>query len=161
MFDPEARGSQGDGGEEVSRQLVVSRCDSSEVFQLVEESLDEVAQAVDCVIDRSLLFSVALRGDVRLGAVLGDQFEDGLGVVAAVGDRIGGGLQPVEQSRHGGFVGGLPRRQDEPDRQPVGTDDGVDLGAQSSTRTTDGVIRAPFFPPAACWWARTMEESIR
>jgi hypothetical protein len=26
----------------------------------------------------------------------------------------------------------------------------VDLGAQSSTRTADGVILAPFFPPLAC-----------
>jgi hypothetical protein len=27
----------------------------------------------------------------------------------------------------------------------------MDLGAQSSTRATDGVIVAPFLPPAACW----------
>jgi hypothetical protein len=27
----------------------------------------------------------------------------------------------------------------------------MDLGAQPSARTTDGVIRAPFLPPAACW----------
>ena len=45
-------------------------------------------------------------------------------------------------------------------RQAVLVDDGVDLSAQSSTRTANGVIRAPFFPPAACWWARMMDESI-
>jgi hypothetical protein len=44
----------------------------------------------------------------------------------------------------------LAGRQDEPDRQSVGIDDGMDLRAQSSTRTADGVIRAPFLPPAAC-----------
>jgi hypothetical protein len=32
----------------------------------------------------------------------------------------------------------------------VSIDHGVDLGAQSSTRTADGVILAPFFPPPAC-----------
>jgi hypothetical protein len=26
----------------------------------------------------------------------------------------------------------------------------MDFAGQSSTRTTDGVIRAPFLPPAAC-----------
>jgi hypothetical protein len=26
----------------------------------------------------------------------------------------------------------------------------MDFGAQSATRTANGVIRAPFFPPAAC-----------
>ena len=41
------------------------------------------------------------------------------------------------------------------------TDASVDLGAQSATRATDGVIRAPFFAPAACWWARMMELSMK
>jgi len=45
----------------------------------------------------------------------------------------------------------LSGRQQEPDRQAILVDDGVDLGAQSSTRTADGVIFAPFLPPAACW----------
>jgi hypothetical protein len=38
----------------------------------------------------------------------------------------------------------------QPDRQAVLIDHGVDLGAQSATRTANGVILAPFFPPAAC-----------
>jgi len=42
----------------------------------------------------------------------------------------------------------------------VRADAGVDLGGQSATRTTDGVIRAPFLPPAVCWCARTIELSI-
>ena len=86
---------------------------------------------------------------------------DGAGGVTAIGDHIAGQVLSVEQHRRGGFVGGLAGRQNEPDGQPAGVDDGVDFGAQSATRTTNGVIRAPFFPPAACWWARTIEESIR
>jgi hypothetical protein len=27
----------------------------------------------------------------------------------------------------------------------------MDLRGQPSTRSADGVIRAPFLPPAACW----------
>jgi hypothetical protein len=45
---------------------------------------------------------------------------------------------------------GLSRRQSEPYRKTLLINHGVDLGAQSSTRTADGVILAPFFPPAAC-----------
>ena len=45
---------------------------------------------------------------------------------------------------------GLAGGEHQADRQAVLIDNGVDLGAQSSTRTADGVIRAPFFPPAAC-----------
>ncbi len=37
----------------------------------------------------------------------------------------------------------------------------VDFGAQPASRASDGVVRTPFFPPAACWWARTTEASRR
>ena len=93
--------------------------------------------------------------------MLAEQFEDGFGVVAAIGDGVAGRPEAVDERRHGGLVGGLAWAQNQLDGQSAGVDDGVDLRAQSSTRTTDGVIRGPFFPPAACWCARTMEESIR
>jgi len=161
MPEPEARCGEGDGGEEVPGELVVARRDAPEVFQPVEEALDEIAEAVDGMSDRSLLLAIALGWDVRPRAVPGDQIEDGLGVVSAISDRVDGGLEALEQSRHGGLVGCLAGGQEEPDRQAIGINHGVDLGAQSSTRTANGVIRTPFFPPAACWWARTIEESIR
>lgn len=161
MPDPESRGSQGDCGEEVPGELVVSGGDAPEMLELVEEALDEVALAVDGVVDRTLSLAIPLGWDVRPGAVLGDEIQDGLGVITSIGNRVGGRLQAFEQVGHGGLVGGLARGEQQFERQAVGIDHGVDLGAQSSTRTADGVIRAPFFPPAACWWARTMEESIR
>ena len=37
---------------------------------------------------------------------------------------------------------------------------GADLGAQAAARTPDRLIFAPPFAPAACWWARTMVESM-
>ena len=161
MPDPESDGSEMDGGEEVSGELVVARGDASEVFEFVEEALDEVAPAIEAGIDRALRFAVALCRDVGNGAVCGQEFEDGVGIVTAVGNGIAGGLEAVDQGRDGGLVGGLAWREQQPDGQAVGIDHAVDLGAQSSTRTADGVIRAPFFPPAACWWARTIEESMR
>ena len=84
-----------------------------------------------------------------------------MGVIAAIGDGITGRPEAVGQGRHGGLVGGLPWAQDMPDRQAPDIDDSVDLARQSSTRTTDGVIRAPIFLPATCSRARTMEESIK
>lgn len=46
------------------------------------------------------------------------------------------------------------------DGQAMLIDHCVDLGAQSSTRAADGVIRTPFVPPATCRWARMMALSI-
>lgn len=150
MPDPETGAGKRDCGEEVPGQLVVARCDGAEVLQLVEEALDEVALTVDRGVDRSLLLAVALGRDVGRGAVGGDLFEDGASVVAAVGDRVAGRSEPGQQRRHGGLVGGLAWAEQDAQRQAVGIDDGVDLGRQSAARSSDGVIRTPFFPPAAC-----------
>ena len=161
MPDPEPCGNQRDGGEEVSCELVVAGGDTAEVFEFVEETFDEVALAIDRWIDGTLDLAVSLGGDVRSRPMFGEQFEDGAGVVAPIGDDVASRPEPLDQRRHGGLVGGLARREHEPDRQAASIDHGVDLGAQSPTRTADGVIRAPFLPPAACWWARTIEESMR
>ena len=36
----------------------------------------------------------------------------------------------------------------------------MNLGAQSSSGTPQSLALAPPFPQTACWWARTMVESI-
>jgi hypothetical protein len=120
------------------------------VLELAEEALDEVALAVERRGDGSLHLAVAGCGNVRLAAGLAHQVEDGLGVIAAIGDERLGGRQVGQQGWSEGLVGGLAGRDDETDGQALLVDDGVDLGRQSSTRTADGVIFAPFLPPAAC-----------
>lgn len=121
------------------------------MLELAEVALDDVALSVDCRVDGALDLAVALGRDVCASAARGDQIDDVAGVVAPVGDQGPGGLEAVDQGFDGGLVGGLTGREDDPQRQTILIDQGVDLGAQSSTRTADGVIRAPFFPPAACW----------
>ena len=78
-----------------------------------------------------------------------DQGEQSIGVVATVGDDVAA-PEAGQQLRSCPQVVGLAGSEHQPDRQAVLVDDGVDLGAQSATRTADGVIFAPFLPPAAC-----------
>ncbi len=127
--------------------------DASEVLELVEEAFDEIALAVQVMGYGALLPAIPLGRDVGARAMVGDAFEDGAGVIAAVGDGVPG--------RHGSLVGGLARGEREAARQAKAVDDDVDFGAQPASRASDGVVRTPFFPPAACWWARTTEESRR
>ena len=161
MLGPKANRGEGDGCEEVSRELVVAGGDPTEVLELVEEALDEVAVPVELAVDDASDTDVALGGNVGSGAGGLDQCDDGAGEVATVGDDIAGKRHVFNERRQGCLVGGLAGRQQQADRQTPTVDDGVDLGAQSPTRAADGVIRAPLFPPAACWCARTIEESIR
>ncbi len=130
------------------------------MLQLVEEAFDEVAAPIDARVDAALDLSIALRRDVGLRSPASGGVEEILGVVATVCDEIAGALETGDERDGGLLVRGLAGRQGEADRQALAVDDGVDLGAQSSTRTADGVIRTPFFPPAACWWARMIELSM-
>lgn len=150
MSDPEPNGSQGDCREEVAGELVVARGDAPEVLEFVEEALDEVAVAVELGIDGAYDLDVALGRDVGGRASGCEEVDDGTGAVSTVGDGIARRAQAIDQRRQRGLVGGLAGRQNHPDRKTVAINDGVDLGRQSSTRTADGVIRAPLFPPAAC-----------
>jgi len=161
MPEPEPCGGEGHGRQEVASELVVAGRDASEVLELVEEALDEIAMPVDVRIDRAADAHVALAGDVSVGAVRFDDLDDGASEVATVGHDVARQAKALEQLGRGGLVGCLARREYQANRQTAGVDDGVDFCGQSSTRTANGVIRAPFFPPAACWWARTIEESIR
>ena len=129
------------------------------MLELAEEAFDQVSLSIDASVDGSMDEALAGRRDVRLGAGSPDQVEQSIGIVASVGDDMAA-FEAGEQLRSGAQVVRLPGGEQEPDRQPPLVDDGIDLGAQSSTRTADGVIFAPLFPPAACWWARIIELSI-
>ena len=129
------------------------------MLELAEEALDQIALAVDASVNRAMHETLAGGGDMGFGAAGPDQVEQRIGVITSVGDDVMA-FEASEQERCGTQVMVLSGGQHEAHWQAVLIDQGVDLGAQSSTRTADGVILAPFFPPAACWWARMIELSM-
>ena len=129
------------------------------MFEFAKEPFDQIALPIDAPIDRSADQPLAGGGNVGFGPAGSDQIEQRIGVIASVGNDVAA-LESRKQKRRRTQIVVLSSRQHEPDRQTVLIDQSIDLGAQSSTRTTDGVILAPFFPPAACWWARMMELSM-
>lgn len=130
------------------------------MLEPTEEALDLIALAVDALRHGALDDPVAWGRDACLGPGGSDEIEEGMGVIGPVGDHMTA-FEIGDESWRGGEVMSLAGGQDDPHRQAVLVDQGVDLGAQSAARTADGVILAPFFPPAACWWARIIELSIR
>ena len=119
------------------------------MLELIEVALDQVSLAVDATIDAAQDEAVPLRGDMRLGASSLDEIEQRTRIVAAVDDDMAAS-ETCEQRRGRNRVMRLTGSQHEPHGQAVLIDNGIDFGAQSPTRATDGVILAPFFPPAAC-----------
>ena len=54
----------------------------------------------------------------------------------------------------------MPCGEAEPDREPLGIDDNVDLGREAASGATETMIWTPFFVVAACCCARMEVLSI-
>ena len=118
-----------DGGEEVSRQFIEAGCDTPKLFELAEESLDQVALSIDEVVDRALDFAVAGSRDVRPATASLDKVDDDPGIVAAVGDEVAIRLERFDQGRRDGLVRRLTLREYDPYRHTLLIDYRVDFGA--------------------------------
>lgn len=127
------------------------------MLEFVEEPLDKIALPVDRGVHRALNLPVPLCGNVPAPAMRCDHLHDGAGVIAAIGNYISGSGMRGKQVSDRRLVRGLPGRQRDRHRQSAMINHRIDLGAQSTTRATDGVILARLIPEAACWWTRMIE----
>jgi hypothetical protein len=130
------------------------------VLESGEASFDAVALSIELFIVSSLLFSVGLGGHDSNRSDGFDVVQDGLAVIALVGQHPFR-LSLAEQSDGLGAVVDLATSYEEVDRHPQFVGQQVDLRRQTSSGTPQSLVLAPFLRPvAACWWARTIVESI-
>jgi hypothetical protein len=154
------RAGKCDESVEVLFEFFVGCGEAAEVFEPVEASLDAVAFSIEFFVVGALLFAVGFGRDHRDGSHGVDVVEDGLAVVALVGQHPLG-LSISEQLDGLGAVVDLSAGDEKVHRQAQFVGQQVDLGRQTSSGAPQSLVRAPFLRPvAACWWARTMVESI-
>jgi hypothetical protein len=138
---------------------VISRSDATELFELVDRTFDQVAVLVEGWIEVSGPFKAAALRNDRPRPEAFDSIEDGVGVIAFVGNDDTR-LEAIEKRHRLGRIMSLPGGKYEADRPPCLIDGEVDLGAQTTSGTPQSRILSPPFPVAACWCARTMVLSI-
>lgn len=98
-----------DERQEGQGELVVARGDASELFDTGEETLDQVAVAVEMMVEGTGLESIGARRDHGLAALCRDCLNEGIGIVALVGnDKVGGCV--LDQCLRLFDVGDLPCR---------------------------------------------------
>ena len=98
--------------EEGSRRLFVACGDASEMLELEEEGLDQIALAVECDVTMDLRLSCSGR-DHCDATLFGDDITQRFCITAlVVQDMLGG--QAFDQSFGLRDVAGLPRREDKP-----------------------------------------------
>jgi hypothetical protein len=140
-----------DCGEEVPRGFVIAGGDGTELLELGEEVLDEVARLVEVSVEVAGTSAVRLRRDHRSLAGSGQRRENTfIGIERLVGDQRVGlhrGQEMVGPSQ----VMDLPAGQEEAHRITERINERVDLGAQSAARGSYRLVLTGFFSaPALC-----------
>ena len=136
--------------EEVAGGLFVTCGDGPEVFDGIEEALDEIAFGVECEVAVALGLAIGFWRDDRFDGAHFKAFDEAVGVISLVGDH-GPGFNLSRQRLGLCDVMGLAAR--EADRQRISQciDDGMDLRRKPAARPAYGLVRAPFLrAPGLC-----------
>ena len=135
--------------EEVVGPSVVSCCDASKVFELVEASLDAVAGFVDLEVVWDRAFPARVAGNDSRRTGIGDEAADCIAVKCLICKHVVW-LEAVEESWRLRRIASLAGRQDDPQGPALRIGGQVDFGGQSTSGTPQSLILAPPFPVAAC-----------
>ena len=139
-----------ESSEEVTGGLLVAGCDGSELFDEVEEPLDEIAFGIEGEIAFAFDLAVLFRGYHRDDAADFEAFNEAIGVISFVADKRLRRDLSKERLSLGDLVD-LAFGEAERQRIAESIDDDVDFGGRAAARAAYGVVLAPFFrAPALC-----------
>jgi len=149
-IEPDYRSSQVDGAEECGGGLVVASGKAAVLLETSEEVLDEVASLVEMAVVATLVRACTLAGYDRRLARLNQRLDDTRpSVVGLVGnDHVGRDV--LEQDIGAVQIRGLSRRQEDTRGIAERVHSGMDLRAQASSASPDGLLERPPFAPALC-----------
>lgn len=157
---PEDRACELQQGEVVARGLLEARRKSTETLQVVKEDFDAVSLRVSASVEARLVLPRWIRMDDGLDFQRLQLGANRVRVVACVSyERFAAGVLRDDGLGDRRLVL-LALRDFDVERAPFRVDEGVDLRGEPTSRTTQCIPDDPPFPPAASWWARTIEASM-
>ena len=137
-------------GEEIARGFFVAGRDASELFDELKETLDQVALGVEGEVAIASDLAVRPWRDDRLDGSHFEALDEGVGVVALVGEE-GIGLRFSREGFSLGDIVDLAAGEAERQRVAQGVDNHVDLGGRAAARAAYGLVDTPFlWAPALC-----------
>ena len=137
-------------GEEGFGEFVVAGGDGAEILENIEETLDEIAFAVEGEIARARGFSVRFGWDDWGDRSIVEGGDEGIGVERLVSDQSAW-IDGFDQRFGAGEVVILAGAEHHLDRIAEGVDERMNLGGQSAPRPADGLRAVFFWAPALCW----------
>ena len=131
-------------------KFVVSGCDTAELLEAIEESLDEVSCLVAVPVDVAFGVAIASRRNDRFSTGGLDDVDQSIAVVTFIGDDSAG-RDCLNQGSPLRDISHLAGCQDQTNRIAKGIDTSMNLGRQPASRATDRLIATVFLgAPAAC-----------
>ena len=137
-------------GEERLGEFVVARGDGPEMLERVEETLDEIAFAVEGEVAPTRGFSVGFGWDDWDDRSSVEGADEGVGVEGLVGDQSAG-IDGFDESFSASQIVILARAEHHFDGIAEGVDERMNLGGQSAAGSADGLRAVFFWAPALCW----------
>lgn len=162
-IEPNDGSGEVDGAEKGGCAFVITGGDGAVLFEAGEEILDQMAPFVEVSVECARLDGVRSGGNHDVDAGFAERLHHALlRVIGFVGDQRARRLgQPSKQHVGSGKIVRLAGRQMETGWIAERVAGRVNFRAQPPFASAEAFgLRAPFFAPAACWWARTMVESI-
>lgn len=136
---------------ESGAELVVAGGDTPELFEPVEEALDMVALAIECLGPTEALLAPDHVGNVGDGAARLDVNAQAIGIIGLVGDDDGAAGEIAQERLGTGQIVRLSRRNQDLDRPALAVNAGVDFRGEPAPASTHTAISTLFLTPEACW----------
>jgi hypothetical protein len=150
-----------DAGEKVSGGLIIAGGDSSELLELADEILDEMARLVQLSIKIARRLAMAPGRDYWGLARRQEGFDYALIGIEGFIRQYGIGFHLRQEHVGACKIMRLATGQEERKRIAQRIDHEMDLCAQPAFAAPDRLVFTVFFwAPALCWWARTIVLSI-
>ena len=136
-------------GKESLGELVVTSGDGSKMLERVEETLNEIAFAVESEIAPTRGLSVGFGWDDRDDRSIVEGGDEGVGVEGLVGDQSAG-INGFDQRLGASEIVILACAEHHLDRIAEGIDERMNLGGQSAAGSADSLRTVFFWAPALC-----------
>ena len=149
-FEEDGGAGEVKAGEEGLGEFVVAGGDGPEMLEQVEETLDEIAFAIEDEIARARDFAVGFGWDDGDDRSIVEGGDEGVGVERLVGDQ-GAGIDGFDERFGAGEIVILAGAEHHLDGIAEGVDEGVNLGGQSAAGSADRLRAVFFWAPALCW----------
>lgn len=136
--------------EERAGEFVISGGDGAVDLQVSDHAFDAVALTIDSLAPTDFGFAIGFWRNAGPDAGVVQAATNGIGVVALVGEEVGGAL--ISESDHifeRRAVCGLARCEMEDEREALGITETMNFTGEPAPRTAKSLFASPPFAPAA------------